>query len=213
MIKKKQIKLNNKGKKGRQENRFAEIAKLGETVFHTKDLANLWQIKNPNTLYTTIKRYVQKGLLFRIYKGFYSIKLINQLDPTMLGIKSLRQFAYVSAETVLSQSGIIQQNINFISLISSQSKKFSIPKIPNHYYSRKLKDEYLYQSAGIIEKNGIKTATIERAAADLLYFNPKTYFDADKLIDWEKVKKIQQEIGYPLTPKRYDLAKSKRGNS
>ena len=213
MIKKKRIKLNNKGRKGRQENRFAQIAKLGETVFHTKDLANLWQIKNPNTLYTTIKRYVRKELLFRIYKGFYSIKPINQLDPTMLGIKSLHKFAYVSAETVLSQSGIIQQNINFISLISSQSKKFSIPGIPNHYYSRKLKDEYLYQSAGIIEKNGVKIAAIERAVADLLYFNPKTYFDADKLIDWKKVKKIQQEIGYPLTPKRYDSAKSKRGNS
>jgi len=200
MIKKKRIELN---KKGRQENRFAQIAKLGETVFHTKDLANLWQIKNPNTLYTTIKRYVQKGLLFRIYKGFYSIKPINQLDPIMLGVKSLHQFTYVSTETVLSQFGIIQQNINFITLVSSQSKKFSIPEIQNYYYSRKLKDKYLYQSVGIIEKNGIKTANIERAVADLLYFNPNAYFDADKLINWEKVKKIQRQIGYPLTPEHY----------
>ena len=190
MITKKQEKLNN---------RFAQIAKLGETVFHTKDLANLWQIRNSNTLYTTINRYVQKGLLFRIYKGFYSIKPIIQLDPIMLGIKSMHKFTYLSAETVLSKAGIIQQDIGFISLMSNQSKKFSFSEIPDHYYSRKLKDKYLYNQIGIIEKNNIKIASVERAVADLLYFNPKTYFDADKLIDWKKVKKIQQKIGYPLT--------------
>lgn len=185
-----------------QENRFAKIAKLGETVFHTKDLVSLWRIENPNTLYTTLKRYVQKGLLFRIYKGFYSIKPIDQLDPLMLGIKALHQFAYVSAETVLFQEGIIQQSAGKITLISSQSKNFSIGNY--HYHSRKLKDKYLYQTVGVVGKNNVKIATVSRAAADLLYFNPMAYFDADKLINWREVKKIQQEIGYPLTPRRYN---------
>ena len=54
----------------RQEDRFAKIARLGEVVFHTKDLANLWRIENTNTLYTTIKRYIKKGLLFRNYKTY-----------------------------------------------------------------------------------------------------------------------------------------------
>jgi len=185
-----------------QESRFAQIAKLGETVFHTKDLASLWQIENPNTLYTTLKRYTQKGLLFRIYKGFYSIKPIDQLDPLMLGIKALHQFAYVSVETVLFQKGIIQQSVDKITLISSQSKKFSIGNYC--YYSRKLEDKYLYQTVGIIDKDNIKMATVSRAVADLLYFNPQAHFDADKLIDWKEVEKIQQEIGYPPTPRRYN---------
>jgi len=185
----------------RQEDRFAKIARLGESVFHVQDLASLWQIKNPSTLYMLLNRYAKKGLLFRIYKGFYSIKPIEQIDPVKLGIKALHSFAYVSNETVLARAGIIQQNIYGITFVSSQSKKFSIGD--NCYYSRKLKDQYLYQSAGIINENGIKTATIERAVADLLYFNSKVYFDAARLIDWKKVKQIQKEIGYSLTPERY----------
>lgn len=195
--------MNNKSKKikQRQDDKFAQIARLGESVFHTQDLASLWQIKNSNTLYTLIKRYKKRGLLFGVYKGFYSLKPVDQIDQTMLGIKALHNFAYVSTETVLVQAGIIQQNIHDITFISSQSKKFSIGD--NHYRSRKLKDLYLFQPAGIIDERGIKIATVERAIADLLYFNPKAYFDGEKLIDWQKVKNIQKEIGYPLTPERY----------
>ncbi|MBU4056602.1 hypothetical protein KJ695_01680, partial [Patescibacteria group bacterium] len=188
-------------KKIRQEDRFAKIACLGDSVFHTQDLASLWQIKNPGTLYMLLNRYAKKGLLFRIYKGFYSIKPVEQIDPIKLGIKALHGFAYVSTETVLSKAGIIQQNIYGVTFVSSRSKKFLIGG--NHYYSRKLKDIYLYQPAGIIYENGVKTATTERAVADLLYFNPNAYFDGAMLIDWKKVIEIQKEIGYSLTPERY----------
>ena len=177
--------------------RFAKIARLGEVVFHTNDLANLWQIENKNTLYTTIKRYIKKGLLFRIYKGFYAIKPVDEIDPLLVGVKALHKFAYISAETVLSQEGIIQQNISQITLISSQSKKFSIGDY--NYYSRKLDDKFLYNSVGIFNnKDNVKTASVERAVADLLYFNPKMYFDGERLIKWRKVKIIQKEIGYPI---------------
>lgn len=186
------------------KNKFAQIAKLNQTVFHAKDLANLWQIKNPNTLYTTIQRYVQKGLLFRIYKGFLAIKPLNQINPLLLGIKALHRPAYISGETILSQAGIIQQNINCVTLISSVSKKFSIGQY--HYHCRCLSDKFLHQNIGIIKKNDINTATINRAIADMLYFNSKTYFDATQLINWQKVKEIQKQIGYPLTPKYYGPA-------
>jgi len=186
-----------------KQHRFAQLAKLGEIIFHAKDLANLWQIKNPNTLYTSLKRYNQQRLLFRIYKGFYSIKPINQLDPFLLGIKAMHKFCYISAETILEKAGIIQQKTNYITLISSVSKKF---KIDDYYYcSRQSDDKFLFKTTGIVNKNGIKIATTQRAVADLLYFNPKIYFDNNKLINWKEVKKIQQEIGYPLTLKRYDF--------
>ena len=41
-------------------------------LFHTQDLALLWGISNRNTLYTQIKRYVQKSILHPIHKGFYA---------------------------------------------------------------------------------------------------------------------------------------------
>lgn len=174
--------------------KMAKIAKFGQVLYHTEDLANLWHIKNSNTLYTVIKRYIRKGLLFRVYKGFYSIKPIEELDAFLLGTKALHEYCYISAETVLSMEGIIQQNINYISFISSKSKRFSIGK--NNYYSRRLKDEFLFQQEGIIEKNGVKFATVNRAIADLLYFNPNAYFDSRKFINWKGVRNIQRKVGY-----------------
>lgn len=192
-----------------KQQRLAEIIKLGQIIFHTDDLANLWQINNVNTLYTTLKRYAQAGLLFRIYRGFYSLKPVSRLDPLLLGVKSLHEFSYVSAETVLERAGIIFQSRNIITLVSSKSKQFSIGDY--QYRSRKLTDQYLFNPAGITEVNGIKIASVSRAAADLLYFNPRAHFDAERLINWRQVKKIQRAVGYALTYDHYDFTKSKRG--
>jgi predicted transcriptional regulator of viral defense system len=188
--------------------RFAALAQAGERVFHARDLANLWQIKDNNTLYTTLKRYVQRGLLFRVYKGLYSIAPAREIDPRILGLKALHEHAYVSTETVLIEAGIIQQSIDWITLVSSKSKKFSVEK--NNYWSRRLADKFLFNSTGIVERDGIFVASLERAVADLLYFNPNAYFDGSHLVDWRKVKKVQRELGYKLTPKHYDNSKSKR---
>jgi len=181
-------------------NRFAKLAQMGEIVFHTADLANLWQIRNKNTLYTTLKRYTQKGLLFRIYRGFYSLKKIEQINPVFLGIKALNRFAYLSAESVLAKAGIISQVSSRITLISSISKKFSIKN--NFYLVRKLDDKFLFNPAGIELKGGFYQATPERAVADLLYFNPRYFFDGAKIVNWKKVKEIQEELGYPIVNKK-----------
>ena len=162
-------------------------------------------------MHTTLTRYARAGILFRIYRGFYSLKPVAQLDPLMLGIKALHEFSYVSAETVLENAGIIFQDRNKITLISSKSRKFSIGGY--HYRSRKLADQYLFNQTGIKEVNGVKIADINRAAADLLYFNSRAHFDNEKLINWRQVKKKQAEIGYPLTPKRYDFTKFKRSQA
>lgn len=183
-------------------NRFAELARLGEVVFHIDDLANLWHITNKNTLYTTLKRYAEQGLIFRIHKGFYAIKSPAEIDPLLLGVKALHGYAYVSAETILAEEGIVQQEVPAITLISSKTKRFSVAG--RRYYSRELADKFLYQSNGIITApNGVRKATRDRAMADLLHFNPHAYVDAARLIDWKKVRALQKELGYSLTPKRY----------
>lgn len=183
-------------------NRFAELARLGEIVFHTDDLANLWRITNKNTLYTTIKRYVERGLLFRIHKGFYAIKEPKEIAPLLLGIKALHSYAYVSTETILREQGIIQQEIPAITMVSNKTKRFTVAD--NAYYSRKLPDTFLYHSNGVTtDTTGVRKATTERAVADLLYFNPHAYFDAATRIDWKRVGMIQKEVGYPVTKKRH----------
>ena len=183
------------GYKNTTNYRFARLAQTGEVLFHTSDLANLWQIRNKNTLHTTIKRYAQKGLFFRIYRGFYSLKEIEKINPILLGIKALNRFAYLSAESILVKAGLILQVSNKITLISSVSKNFSIGD--NFYICRKLNNKFLFNPISIELKDGFYQASIERAIADLLYFNPHYFFDGEKMINWKKVKKIQREIGYP----------------
>ena len=178
-------------------NRFAQLARMGGVVFHISDLANLWQIGNKNTLHTTLRRYVQKGLLFRIYRGFYSLKEIKQIDPIILGIKALNRFAYLSAESVLFKIGIISQVSRQITLVSSVSKKFVLGN--NFYFVRKLNDKFLFNPVGLKLENSYYQASVERAVADLLYFNPHYFFDGARRINWKKVKEIQKELGYPIS--------------
>jgi len=175
-------------------NRFAKLAQMGEVVFHIDDLANIWQIHNKNTLHTTLKRYTQKGWLFRIYRGFYSLQKPENIDPIFLGIKALNKFAYLSTESVLIRQGIITQMSEQITLVSSTSNNFNIEN--NNYKVRQLSDKFLFNKVGLVLKDGYYQATTERAVADLLYFNPQYYFDGKDLIDWKKVKEIQGEMGY-----------------
>ncbi|OGL64440.1 hypothetical protein A3B21_05120 [Candidatus Uhrbacteria bacterium RIFCSPLOWO2_01_FULL_47_24] len=195
-------------KGGAYAGRLARLARFGQTVLHTSNLASLWHIRDSNTLYTTLSRYTKKGLFFRIHKGMYALKPIDELNPWLLGIKALHRFAYVSTETVLATHGAIQQKISAITLVSDISKQFSIGA--HRYRCRKLNDRYLYNPAGIITQDDVQTATPERAVADMLYFNPHAYFDGAQHIDWQKVRKLQKTIGYPVIPSPYDSSQPQR---
>lgn len=170
------------------------LLKQEQKLFHTQDLALLWGIENKNTLYTTIKRYVEKGILIPIHKGFYATIPLKDIDPYRLGIGYLHSYGYLSTETVLVQKGVIFQQSFVITFISIRSTTFSVGD--NRYISRSLTDRFLYNGAGILFQNGIYVASVERAIADMLYLQPQFHFDNEKQIDWKKVKALQTFIGY-----------------
>src|SRR3990167_5365018 len=130
-----------------------KLLKQDRQLFHTTDLALLWEMDNKNTLYTTIKRYVQKGILIPIHKGFYSTVPTDHIDPIEVGIGALHRFAYVSCESILVEAGIIFQKDQYISLISDVSRTFSIGE--NRYRVRKIKQSILFNDCEIINKSGI----------------------------------------------------------
>ena len=175
--------------------RLNELIKSDRNVYHSNDLAILWNISNKNTLYTTIKRYVQKGVLIPIYKGLYSTVPVSELDPLELGRAVIHRYTYLTTESVLAQAGIISQATYAYTFVSSLSKKITVRDFS--FLFRKLKDEYLFNPTGITNKDGSFVATTERAVADMLYFNPKYHFDFSESIDLKKVKRMQKEIGYP----------------
>jgi len=175
--------------------RINELIKSDRNIYHTNDLAILWGISNRNTLYTTIKRYVQNGVLIPIYKGLYSTIPISQLDPHELGRAVIHRYTYLTTESVLAQAGMISQATYAYTFVSSLSRRVSVGSFS--FLFRKLKNEYLYNPAGIIDRGGHLVATTERAIADMLYFNPRYHFDFFDSIDFDKVRHLQEEIGYP----------------
>jgi hypothetical protein len=172
-----------------------ELLQINRQIFHTGDLAVLWDISNKNTLYTAIKRYVRKGLLIPIYKGLYTTVPPAQLDPLELGKAIIHRYTYLTTESVLAQAGVIFHAIYACTFVSDLNKKVTVGSMS--FLFRSLKQEYLNNPAGLLEQNGGFVASPERAVADMLYFNPRYHFDALGSIDFEKVKTIQKEVGYP----------------
>ncbi len=178
-----------------KDEKIKKLLQDSRKLYHTQDLAILWDIGNSNTLYTTIKRYIKRGLLNKIYKGFYSSVSLNEIDPILLGLTGLHCYGYLSTESVLVKEGLIFQDVRYITLVSETSRRFEIAG--HKFLVRQMKDSYLYNETGItMNDKGIKVASIERAVADMLYFNPSYHFDAKNIIDWKKVKEIQSKIGY-----------------
>lgn len=165
------------------------------TVFHTQDLRVLWGISNSNTLYTTIKRYVQRDVLFPVFKGMYTTIPLEQIDPWVLGISATHQYSYISCESILAKAGLLNAIPSAVTLVSSKAKKFSVA---NHrFVVRQLADQFLFHPYGILIKQDARQATPERALADLLYFNPRTHLDVN--VPWDTIRHIQRTVGYPIT--------------
>jgi len=170
------------------------LLKQERKLFHTQDLALLWGIENKNTLYTTIRRYLEKGILIPIQKGFYSTLPLSQIKPLELGVLFLHRYAYESTESILVKEGVINQSIPYLTLVAGLSKKFSVAG--NSFLVRKLQEKFLYQTVGIMKEGDFLRASRERAVADLLYFNPFYHFDNQPLVDWKAVAVIQRKVGY-----------------
>lgn len=176
-----------------KQNRFLMISKTKEEIFHINDLARIWKINNRHNLAITLSRYVKARLLFRIYRGLYSLKKVSELDPVDLGHKVINSYSYLSCETILAKHGLIFQQLNYFSFVGLKTKRIKIGS--NQYYCRQLKKAYLYNDIGVI-KNGqsFNEASLERAVADILYFNPHYHFDNLAKINKSKLKHIQKNV-------------------
>jgi hypothetical protein len=116
------------------------------------------------------------------------------LDPRALGQAVIHNKAYLTTESVLAQEGIITQTTYMYTFVSSLSKKVTVGDTTFLY--RKMSDKYLNNPAGVEAKDGFFEASVERAVADMLYFNPNYHFDLRDSIDWKKVKAMQKEVSY-----------------
>lgn len=174
--------------------RISKLNQFDRRLYHTSDLALLWGIANKHNLYMALTRYIDKGVLFPVYKGLYSTVPITDLDPLELGKAVIHRYTYLTTESVLAQAGVISQVTFAHTFVSRISKKVSVNN--QTFLFRQLKEKYLLNPAGVVEQKGNFIATPERAAADMFYFNPRYHFDVPEGLDMEKVAILQKEIGY-----------------
>src|SRR3989338_8319775 len=163
------------------DNLIAKLYQYPKTILTKKDIALIWEETNTVNLLSKIKYYAKKGSLIRLTRGVFAKD--KNYNPKELAT-SIYTPSYISFETVLREDGIIFQHYDSIFAAGPWP---ATKKIGNHtIIFRKLKDNVLYNPAGIKNKNTFSIATRERAFLDMIYLFPKYYFDNLKPINWEK---------------------------
>ncbi len=167
------------------DNLIAKLYKSSKTVLTTQDLALIWGETNANNLKSKISYYSKQGVLIRLSRGIFAKDIKYSLKELA---NSIYTPSYISFETVLRESGVIFQHYETIFAASRWPRTVIIGK--NTIVFRKLKDEVLYNSTGILSGVNYCIAGTERAFLDMIYLYPNYYFDNLKSIDWSKCEDI-----------------------
>lgn len=162
------------------------LVNSNKTVFTTRDLSNIWNYENYNSLIQRISYLTKTGKLEKIKKGLYNIKgvKVNELE---LGNK-IRTPSYISFETVLHKEGVIYQWDRRITLAAKNTINIEIDDTTFVY--RKLKDDVLFNINGIKIDNNISIASKERAILDMLYIDHSFSFDNLRNVDFSQLKNL-----------------------
>ncbi len=168
--------------------KYDRLIKSGFEVFNVDDLAILWAAKNRRTVLESIKGYIKRGKIYKIYKGIYAIN--KDYDKCALAQKLFTP-SYITYYTALAKHGIIFQHYHEIHMFSVNSKIYEIHN--QKYVFHKIKLEVLYNQKGIIVENNYSIATPERALCDSLYLNHTMSFDNLRNINVKELK-IMSEI-------------------
>jgi len=164
-----------------QNNLLVKLYRSPKTVFTAKDISILWAETDFNNLKTKIAYYVNNGGLIRLRNGIYAKD--KNYNPREFAT-SLYTPSYISFETVLRDSGVIFQHYDSIFATSNRTRKVKCDG--REYVYRKIANEILYNNAGIVDDDGVATASKERAFLDMVYLFKEYYFDNLRSMDWEK---------------------------
>lgn len=164
-----------------QDNLLVKIYQSQKTVFTAKDISLLWSENNLNNLKRKIAYYVKNGGLIRLRVGIYAKD--KNYNPREVATH-LYTPSYLTFETVLRDEGVIFQHYDSIFAANNRSRK--VKSDGREYVYRKLADEILYNNAGVTDKDGVSTASKERAFLDTIYLFKEYHFDNLRSLNWDK---------------------------
>lgn len=159
-----------------------------QTVFTLSDLSLLVGYNGPK-LRSALKYAVFREDLVRITKGIYALN--SKYSKWEFGNK-YRSPSYVSFYSVLASDGVVFQPYSSVFLASQRSQMIEVDE--QKYIYRKIKDEVLLNTLGVVIKDGVACASIERAICDKLYLDGDEYFDNLRSVDWGFMEKLNREV-------------------
>lgn len=154
------------------------------TVFTAKEIALILGENNMDTLKSKINYYVKKGAIRGIRRGIYVKDDYHNLE---LATKIYTP-SYISLETVLEKEGIIFQHYKVIFVISYLSRRLEVDG--KEIQIRKIKNDVLLNTLGILKTDNYEIASKERAFLDALYLYKDYHFDNLNSIEWKKAFEI-----------------------
>ena len=161
------------------------IYKDRRTIFRLNDIAMLSGDTNFQSLNKKLNYYVRTGKLMNIRKGIYVKPDYNPEELACIIYKP----SYISLDYVLQKAGIIFQYDPSITVVSYLNRGIEINN--RVFRFRKIKGEILVNIAGINrQENNVNIASQERAFLDLMYLNPKYYFDNLKPLNKHVIYKL-----------------------
>jgi predicted transcriptional regulator of viral defense system len=150
------------------------------TVFRINDIALLLNSTDA-FLSQKLNRLVKEGMLLNLRKGIYAKKNYNPAELACI----LYTPTYISLNYVLARNSVVFQFDSAISNVSYLTREIEVDNQRIEY--RKMKDEILLNTAGIVCENNINIATPERAFLDTLYLFGDVYFDNLKALNYDKI--------------------------
>lgn len=156
-----------------------------KTIFSTKDVALLWGEQTEAAVRVRLNYYVKTGKLVRVYRGLYAKD--QNYDRFELATRIYTP-SYISFETILTREGINFQYYGNIFVASYKSREVTAGDQKITFV--RMKDYVLSNTVGIEHKDGVATATRERAFLDRIYVSKDYHFDNLANLDWNKVFEI-----------------------
>ena len=161
------------------------LLRSSKTIFSSKDVSLLWGEDNDEVIKKRLNKYVTAGKLIRVRRGIYTKdKNYNHFElATRINTPS-----YISFETVLTREGVNFQYYGNIFVASYINREIDIEGQKITFV--RMKDYVLSNSTGIEHKDGIATASRERAFLDRVYVSKYYHFDNLSILNWDKVFEI-----------------------
>lgn len=175
-------------------NKLVKLQRSGRNIFTAQDLSVLWNYKDERKLYELIKYYVNNKQIHRLTKGLYGL---DEYDEEVLRLDSHLLFeianklvrnSYISLFSALKFYGVVFQYYDEIYSVANKSTVKTVKGIKFVY--KRIKDDVLFNEAGIVKKGFIRIASVERAVCDSLYFSPQLGLEHVERIEKDKIWRV-----------------------